>query len=912
MVAAVQQAGSSGAMPHGALPRLGAIKEKKGLSDLRTASTGPKLDIIDIRHAAVEINLKAEVLSLFHTRDGPRMLPTLLLYDERGLQLFEKITYLDEYYLTNDEIDVLKSFATDIVKSIPDGAMVIELGSGNLRKVNLLLQALEDAAKSIDYYALDLSQQELERTLAQLPRYRHVRAHGLLGTYDDGQIWLKDPAIASRQKCILSLGSSVGNFDRSDAAAFLKGFADVLGPGDTMLIGLDACNNPARVYHAYNDKLGLTHEFILNGLRHANRVLGETAFIEKDWKVIGEYVHDAEGGRHQAFYAPKRDTVVRGELIRPHERIRVEQSLKYSAAEAEELWKRAGMTEIGQWRHLEEYGLHMLAKPKMAFSLAPSVYARTALPSLEDWEGLWAAWDVVTREMLPPEEILEKPIKLRNACIFYLGHIPTFLDIQLSKTTQEPYTEPAYYTTIFERGIDPDVDNPELCHAHSEIPDEWPPVDEILAYQGRVRARVRGMYEQGVDGIPRHVGRAVWVGFEHEVMHLETLLYMMLQSDRTRPPPHVPVPDFENLAAKARAERVPNEWFDIPAREITVGLDDPEDGTDVDVPYGWDNEKPARRAKVHAFQAQGRPISNEEFAQYLYSTHADDIPASWARTPATSSEVNPHSQTNGTSNGTTNGAAAVLPDAFLDEKAVRTVYGLVPLKHALDWPVFASYNELAGCAAWMGGRIPTFEEARSVYAHVDALKKEQVEKHLSQIVPAVNGHLCNNGVEISPPATPPASAPASEATATDDDDSELDELDPSSRAGSQALFSNLDGANVGFRHWHPVAVTGWGRGSGGRGAAGRGRPAGQAEFGGVWEWTSSVLQRWEGFEPMALYPRYTADFFDGKHNVVLGGSWATHPRVAGRRSFVNWYQRNYPYAWVGARLVRDVEREEAE
>ena len=232
----------------------------------------------------------------------------------------------------------------------------------------------------------------------------------------------------------------------------------------------------------------------------------------------------------------------------------------------------------------------MLAKPKMAFSLAPSVYARTALPSLEDWEGLWAAWDVVTREMLPPEEILEKPIKLRNACIFYLGHIPTFLDIQLSKTSGEPHTDPAYYTTIFERGIDPDVDNPELCHAHSEIPEEWPPVDEILAYQGRVRARVRGMYASargGVEGIPRPVGRAVWVGFEHEVMHLETLLYMMLQSDRTRPPPHVPVPDFEKMAAKARAERVPNEWFDIPAREINIGLDDPEDGTNVDVVYGW-------------------------------------------------------------------------------------------------------------------------------------------------------------------------------------------------------------------------------------------------------------------------------------------------------------------------------------
>lgn len=57
---------------------------------------------------------------------------------------------------------------------------------------------------------------------------------------------------------------------------------------------------------------------------------------------------------------------------------------------------------------------------------------------------------------------------------------------------------------------------------------------------------------------------------------------------------------------------------------------------------------------------------------------------------------------------------------------------------------------------------------------------------------------------------------------------------------------------------------------------------------------------------MPLYPGYTADFFGGKHNVVLGGSWATHPRIAGRKSFVNWYQRNYSYAWVGARLVRDL------
>ncbi|KAK4191955.1 hypothetical protein QBC35DRAFT_470231 [Podospora australis] len=869
-------------MSHTALPSLRAAKGN--VKSLFPGHPVPNLDIIDIRRVELKDNLKAEILSQFSAKDGPRRLPTLLLYDERGLQLFEKITYLEEYYLTNDEIEVLKSSAADIVKGIPSGAMIIELGSGNLRKVNLLLQALEDAGKDVDYYALDLSKQELERTLAQLPTtYRHVRAHGLLGTYDDGREWLKDPSNTSRRKCILSLGSSIGNFERSDAASFLKGFTDVLGHGDTMLIGLDACSNPAKVYHAYNDKEGITHEFILNGLRHANKVLGETAFVESDWRVIGEYVYDAEGGRHQAFYAPVRDTTVMGEVIRPHERIQVEESLKFSPEETQKLWDLSGMTEIGQWMHGDEYadsilsaGLHLLTKSKMSFSLMPSVYAHSALPTVEDWEALWAAWDVVTREMLPHEELLEKPIKLRNACIFYLGHIPTFLDIQLTKTAKLPPTEPAAYYSIFERGIDPDVDNPELCHAHSEIPDEWPPVEEILAYQNRVRARLQDLYAGGPRSIPRHVGRAVWVGFEHELMHIETFLYMMLQSDRTLPPSHVPAPNFEKLAAKARSERVPNEWFDIPEQEITIGLDDPEDGTDPDVHYGWDNEKPVRQLKVHAFQAQGRPITNEEYAQYLYATQNTKLPASWAATST--------GETNGV-NGDCNGAnghangTSTLPDTFLNAKAVRTVYGLVPLKHALDWPVFTSYDDLAGCAAWMGGRIPTLEEARSIYTYAEELKKKEAEKHLSKIVPAVNGHLCNNGVEISPPATPTTAS------------SEVG----GSRQNDEDLFLDLDGANVGLQHWHPMPVTNRG-----------GSLAGQAEMGGVWEWTSSVLRQWEGFKPMELYPGYTADFFDEKHNIVLGGSWATHPRIAGRKSFVNWYQRNYPYAWVGARLVRDL------
>ncbi|KAF7564098.1 hypothetical protein G7046_g34 [Stylonectria norvegica] len=833
------------------------------------------LDIIDIRGEHVEINLKEEVVSLFNPATGPRTLPTLLLYNEKGLQLFEDITYLEEYYLTNYEIEVLKRYSAEIAKKIPDGSMVIELGSGNLRKVCLLLQAFEDLGKSIDYYALDLSREELERTLAQVPDFEYVSCHGLWGTYDDGKEWLSRACVVGRPKCILHLGSSIGNFVFNEAAQFLEGFSEVLQPSDIMIVGVDSSSDPAKVYHAYNDEKGTTHQFILNGLVHANEIFGEEVFKVEDWKVIGEYVYDEEGGRHQAFVTPVRATKVLDSTVQPHERIKIEQSAKFSITELEELCSTAGLYETECWSSGHEYGLHVLQKSKLPFSLIPSQYATTPLPTLGNWEALWVAWDTVTRGMLSHEELKEKPIKLRNACIFYLGHIPTFLDIQLTKTTGTAPTEPRSYYSIFERGIDPDVDNPENCHAHSEIPDEWPSVSDIAVFQDRVRSRLKGLYNIGQENIPRKIARAVWMSFEHELMHIETLLYMMLQSDKTLPPPHTVRPDFKKLAQEAYDARVPNEWFKVPEQSIILGMDDPEDSTDTSGHYGWDNEKPARQVKVHAFQAQGRPITNEEYAQYMYNAKVDQIPTSWTSEPATNTNG-----TNGHSNGGTservNGNRVTpkdVPSSFIKGKSVRTVYGLVPLEHALDWPIFASYDELAGCAAWMGGRIPTFEETKSIYEYVNMHKRAQAERKLGKTVPAVNGHLVNDGVEETPPSRPPV---------------------PSEGSSSQ-LFLDLAGANVGFKHWHPMPVTSRG-----------GVLAGQAEMGGVWEWTSSPLTRHDGFEPMPLYPAYTADFFDGKHNIVLGGSWATHPRIAGRASFVNWYQRNYPYAWAGARLVRDL------
>lgn len=93
---------------------------------------GPShVSIIDIRQGEFDKSLADETREKLNPGNGQeRRMPTLLLYDERGLQLFEEITYLEEYYLTNAEIETLTTHAEAIARFIESGSQVIELGSG--------------------------------------------------------------------------------------------------------------------------------------------------------------------------------------------------------------------------------------------------------------------------------------------------------------------------------------------------------------------------------------------------------------------------------------------------------------------------------------------------------------------------------------------------------------------------------------------------------------------------------------------------------------------------------------------------------------------------------------------------------------------------------------------------------------
>ncbi|HWZ97634.1 MAG TPA: SUMF1/EgtB/PvdO family nonheme iron enzyme [Candidatus Dormibacteraeota bacterium] len=163
------------------------------------------------------------------------------------------------------------------------------------------------------------------------------------------------------------------------------------------------------------------------------------------------------------------------------------------------------------------------------------------------------------------------------------------------------------------------------------------------------------------------------------------------------------------------------------------------------------------------------------------------------------------------------------------------------LRLPLDWPVYVSHAEATAYANWLGRRLPNEEQY----------------------------HRAAYGVP----------------------DNATERLYPWGKEAPSSKHGNFD-----FVSWDPAPV----------GA----NPAGASAFGvhdlvgNGWEWTRTIFGPLPGFSAMPFYPGYSANFFDGQHYVMKGGS----PRTAAcmlRRSFRNWFQPHYPYVYATFRCVED-------
>jgi len=403
------------------------------------------------------------------------------------------------------------------------------------------------------------------------------------------------------------------------------------------------------------------------------------------------------------------------------------------------------------------------------------------------------------------QALLSKPIAYRHPFIFYVGHLPAFAWNQIcAGVLHWPSINPLF-DDIFSRGIDPDVDSGS-CHAHPEVPQNWPALAAVLGYRDRVRAAVLDSIEEvcarGADDVMAENGRVFHMVLEHEYMHQETLLYMiqaLADEMKIRP---------RELRCYCFKPAPPRQSVTVPGGCARLGADFAE------LVFGWDNEFPAVELYVNEFAIDSLPVTNQEFLEFVLAGGYDEPcfwqPSDWAWRRQSGAA---HPQFWQKQNG---------------EWLYRTVFDRLPLKQVGSWPIYASLAEARAFAAWRGARLPT-----------------EGEFHRAAYAGGGTRGRCNG---------------------------------------------NLD-----FRNWSPVPVGFYAEDANTFGV--------RDLIGNGWEWTQSEFRGFPGFEPyLTNYREYSADFFDGKHFVLKGASWATDAALA-RPSFRNWYQAHYPYVFAKFRCV---------
>ena len=276
----------------------------------------------------------------------PKTLPAKYFYDAEGSRLFEQICGLPEYYLTRTETALLREIAPEIAARIPDGAALVEFGSGASTKTRIVL----DAAPQVAVYApIDISPSALEEAAASLRAdYPNLVVAPLVEDFTKALT----PPEGARGRPLVGFfpGSTIGNFAPDEAEALLRGARELLGEGSLFVVGADVAKDPAVLIPAYDDAQGVTAAFNRNVLAHINRELGGTfdpaAFSHRA-------IWNAEESRIEMHLESVRDQIVmvgdHGFAFAAGETIHTENSYKYRPEAFDAIARRAGWAVAQRW-----------------------------------------------------------------------------------------------------------------------------------------------------------------------------------------------------------------------------------------------------------------------------------------------------------------------------------------------------------------------------------------------------------------------------------------------------------------------------------------------------------------------------------------------------------------------------------
>ncbi len=287
-----------------------------------------------------------------------KLIPPKFFYDDRGSELFDAICEQPEYYLPAAEHALLNGCAAELADLVGRGRVVIEPGAGSLKKIRLLLEALQPGA----YVPMDISHTFLKSAARQLAAaFPWLPIHAACVDFTHSMPLPQQ--LPEGPRLAFFPGSSLGNFHPPEARDFLALIRNTVGEDGMLLIGVDTKKPAALLDAAYNDAAGLTAQFNLNLLHRIQRELDAEC--------------EPQAFRHHAFYNPQAGRVEmhlvseRAQALRVNghrfdfqaaESVHTECSYKYAPEEFIALAAEAGFVPVKHWLAEERlFGVYLLA-----------------------------------------------------------------------------------------------------------------------------------------------------------------------------------------------------------------------------------------------------------------------------------------------------------------------------------------------------------------------------------------------------------------------------------------------------------------------------------------------------------------------------------------------------------------------
>ena len=286
-----------------------------------------------------------------------KAIPPKFFYDKRGSHLFEKICEQPEYYPPAVERKMLELLAGEIAGLAGQERLMIEPGAGSAAKARLLL----DELKPIAFVPMDISFDFLKLAATQLAKeYPRLPIHAACVDYTHSLPIPEQSPTSSR--LLFFPGSSLGNFNHSEAHEFLSMVRNTVKDDGMLLIGVDTKKAPSLLNAAYNDAAGFTAQFNLNLLHRIRNELDAELDIEA---FQHKAFYNSEAGRIEMYLVSLQQQVLR---INGHsfslgegESIHTENSYKYSPQEFISMSSDCGFKEVRHWLDSNNmFGIYLL------------------------------------------------------------------------------------------------------------------------------------------------------------------------------------------------------------------------------------------------------------------------------------------------------------------------------------------------------------------------------------------------------------------------------------------------------------------------------------------------------------------------------------------------------------------------